>query len=161
MWTDYYSSRTQKASQALGYAYNCYQNQSTSKTRDCNVYTKTALAYTKDTNAGCPFDGQMCLKPDGNLLLDSGMLDSHDDFGLNSGPRFQFHVSRQCAPVATKNFTDIFIEADGSQWMRYKYGRSSNLTGSQDFVYKLPYNSTKRPVEYQELMTGPDYTITS
>lgn len=105
----------------------------------------------------------MCALPQGNLLLDTGLLDSHDYLGLNSGPRFQFQLTRHCGPLQTKNFTDIYTDkSDPSiQYMRYYYGKAFDGSGSTPYSYKLRLNNnTKSPSDINELMTGEDYTIT-
>ena len=47
-----------------------------------------------DTNASCPFDPKICKGPSGNLLIDTGLLDSLDDFGRNSPPTQRLKIRR-------------------------------------------------------------------
>lgn len=49
----------------------------------------------------------MCKETSTNLRLDTGYLDSHTDFGLNTIPnqRILWRNALHCAPVATKGFT--------------------------------------------------------
>jgi hypothetical protein len=119
------------------------------------------LPYTKSSNASCPFGDKLCVLAQGNLLLDTGYLDSHEYLGLNSGPRFQFQLKRQCAPLQTKNFTDVYTDqVDPSiQWMRYYYGEAFDGNSPTNYTYKLRFNNTKPPTDLNELMIGEDYTI--
>jgi hypothetical protein len=158
-WTDYYSARTQKASEYLSYAYKCYQNPDAPKSKECEIYTKGILPYTKNASASCPFDDAMCILPRGNLILDTGYLDSLHYLGLNSGPRFQLRLERHCAPLDQRNHTDVVTdESDPSiQWMRYFYG--ANLDG-KPYSYRLRLNDSKTPLNPDDLMIGADYTIT-
>jgi len=119
------------------YALRCYTNTSTSE--DCNLYIKTQLPTIVDRNAGCPFKSEMCKSQSGNLVVDSGFLDSHNDLGVNSAPedRFQIRLIHQCAPLVTEGFTNISNTSSGPI-QRYWYG---NLNwGLANHTYQMPVN---------------------
>ncbi|KAF2127586.1 hypothetical protein P153DRAFT_387328 [Dothidotthia symphoricarpi CBS 119687] len=161
IWTEYFSSLNQKASEYLTYAHKCYQNQTGSVSKDCGIYVKASLPYTKDASAGCPFDAEMCTLPQGNLILDSGYLDSYKDFGLNSGPQFLFRLKRHCAPLETDGYSEAFTDQSDPplQWMRYYYGTS--LGGLQPYTYRIRTNVTEPTIDVDALFSEADYKITS
>ncbi len=70
---------------AENYARQCYTSASVGVS--CGIYVKKQLPLAVvDTNASCPFDDKLCKNVAGNLLIDTGMLDSHDDLGRNTPP---------------------------------------------------------------------------
>lgn len=164
VWTDFVFARTQRASLYLNYAYNCYQNQPSSNPKDCNTYIKTTLPYTKEFNATCPFDEEICISSKQNLWLDTGLLDSYQHLGLNEGPRFQLRLARHCAPLTTANYTEIYVdEAEPLRpWLRYNYGPvGTNENNATRLGIKLRFEAPRVPASAQELLWGDGYKITS
>ena len=87
------------------YARQCYATTATGVS--CDTYVRrNLLPALVDTNADCPFDPKLCKNPSGNLFLDTGLLDSHRDFGLNTpeNRRIQFRRTFHCAPLATDGY---------------------------------------------------------
>ncbi|KAI7783640.1 hypothetical protein LA080_011568 [Diaporthe eres] len=89
--TKYNPYRSRTIQQAATYARECY-GAGSSGLVECNTFVQRTLAAVIDQNAWCPFANSICKSTTGNILLDSGLMDSHRDFGFNSPPdqRFQY-----------------------------------------------------------------------
>jgi len=87
------------------YVSNCLtQNQTLP---ECNTFKRQRFNWTS-TRAPCPFGEEMCLGPaNGALQLDTGLLDSRDDFGINGdkNERISYRRVSTCIPITTQNFT--------------------------------------------------------
>lgn len=79
------------AQQAANYAQECYGANSSGLV-ECDTFVRRTLPTVITRNASCPFADSICKSTTNNIMLDSGMLDSHHDFGFNSPPdqRFQY-----------------------------------------------------------------------
>ncbi len=118
---------------AENYARQCYTS-STIKSVSCSTFVRSQLPPALvDTNASCPFDAKICKKSWGNLLIDTGFLDSHYDFGRNTPPnqRLQYRRRVHCAPLATENYRfRTYDDIQNQSYTTYYYGRSQNVNGS-------------------------------
>jgi hypothetical protein len=115
----------QKAAENLAYAQQCYQLEDHELPDNCRVTTIPALPYKIDRNASCPFSAGMCKLPSGNLLLDTGVLDSYQHFGLNMGPHVTVQVKEHCGPLVTAGRSNSSIDQErggGTNYTRYYYG---------------------------------------
>lgn len=157
--SNFYLASTQKASEYLSYAYKCYHSEANAL-QGCTTYTQPRLPYTSDTTAACPFDPKICRLTEQNVELDTGYLDGHEHFGLNSGPKFQFRLARRCAPLQTENYTEVFEDPSDAQrrWLRYYYGRSRD--GKRPYSHCLRMNTTLPLNAEMDLLIGEDYRIT-
>ncbi|KKY13326.1 hypothetical protein UCDDS831_g09109 [Diplodia seriata] len=61
------------------YAQQCYTNDT--NTANCNNFIKPRLEYLVQRNASCPFGADMCKLSNGNIFIDTGLLDFNDDLG--------------------------------------------------------------------------------
>lgn len=139
------------------YAQQCYTNDTS--TANCNKYVKPRLDARIQRNASCPFDADMCKLPDQNVLLDTGLLDFNDDFGVNLPPkwRFQYRQTMHCAPIVTDGYKEAFPE------------KNETWYGDEDRTWKKPAhtvyyygqapfeNVTNATYEYQTDI--PDMTV--
>lgn len=89
--TKYNPYRSRMVQQAASYARECYGADSSGLV-ECNTFVQRTLAAAINQNASCPFADSICKSTTGNIMLDSGLMNSHHDFGLNSPPdqRFQY-----------------------------------------------------------------------
>lgn len=158
-WTEYYSALTQRSSQYLSYAYRCYRNQTEVIPADCNLYTLPTLPYSVDTNAACPFNASICKMAQGNILFDSGYLDSYEHLGLNDGPRFGLRLKRQCAPLVTEGYMQTDNNTSNPT-VQYSYGPSRSANKTRLFTHALPLQPKGDLHENEDLLFGEDYTIT-
>jgi hypothetical protein len=125
----------QKLTEFTMYAKQCYGEARVPLPKGCDTFVASVLPYTLNLNASCPFANEMCKSTTGNLLLDSGDLNSLDHLGLNLGPRFLLRHQTHCAPLNTQNFTEIHTDAQdpSERFMRYKYGSVDN----RNFLYQV------------------------
>ncbi|KAF3026533.1 hypothetical protein E8E14_013770 [Neopestalotiopsis sp. 37M] len=128
--------QAQTLSSASNYALSCY-SQNTSSTESCHSMVKPSLTYTVDADAPCPF-GLTCLDNNIGIKLDSGIIDSHMDLGINSPlerrswTRYQYGAPPQ--------------ETDGD-YLNYTY-EASNDAYNDDQVMRPYYNVQKGSAEY-------------
>ncbi|KAF2691131.1 hypothetical protein K458DRAFT_438815 [Lentithecium fluviatile CBS 122367] len=110
----------------------------------CQTFMKPRLPYTVDINSSCPFSDKICRRTSGNILLDTGLLDSSEDFGINAGPRFRVRMKRHCAPLTTNGFSHVYTDPEhpADKFMRYTYGRANYTIVANEaenaFVYEVP-----------------------
>ncbi|KAI1344685.1 hypothetical protein F5Y15DRAFT_1042 [Xylariaceae sp. FL0016] len=120
-------------------ATQCYENSSTSSL-SCGTFVKPRLNLHLDKNISCPF-GDLCASQWGNLQLDTGLLDSHEDLGLNApkNERFSLREVSQCAPLRTDGYTDQWNISDDRSYTRYWYGQvlfNFTYMASNDAIYE-------------------------
>ncbi|KAK7970041.1 hypothetical protein PG988_009114 [Apiospora saccharicola] len=108
---------------------------------DCGTYVKKRMPFTITTNASGPFDPSICTRTNGSLLLDTGYMDSHEDFGINA-PRKDRWLFRKTTPE--------------SLYRRYFYG--SNIVDDTNLTYEYPdlYEARKRSNASEK---RDDYTL--
>ncbi|KAH9894506.1 hypothetical protein F4778DRAFT_794546 [Xylariomycetidae sp. FL2044] len=146
---------TESLSNAANYVQQCYTG--AKGTVGCGRFAKPRLPTTLNTSAACPFPEEMCRSPSRNIRLDTGFLDSHKDFGLNSPPdqRVLWRKVLQCAPLVTKGFS--------KQETLASYKVTSYYYGAR-FPYDYLYRSESVQLQYarvlsQELELTPVYDI--
>lgn len=83
--------RSRIIQQAANYAQDCYGADS-ARLVECNTFVQKTLPTVITRNVSCPFTDSICKSTTENIMLDSGLMDSHHDFGFNSPPdqRFQY-----------------------------------------------------------------------
>lgn len=126
------------ATNAYTYASQCYNQTVKNKPVQCNKFMLPYLPHTIDSNSSCPFAEDLCRIDRGNLLLDSGKLDSSQHLGLNIGPRFTLQYRTHCAPLQTSGYTDIVMDPSTSKRMQvYRYGSRGGPFRNQSYVYAV------------------------
>ena len=68
---------------SLQYAQSCYFEQSTGSS-NCDTFQSSAQNYTVLHNETCPFAARLCRPEVGTLTLDTGLLSTHTDLGINT-----------------------------------------------------------------------------
>ncbi|KAK8088380.1 hypothetical protein PG997_003341 [Apiospora hydei] len=146
---------------AANYAQQCYAINGPPSPLDCGTYVKKNMLFTTTANASCPFDPSICTRTNSSLLLDTGLMDSHDDFGINapSNERWQFRKTVHCSPLVTNGFTSQYNETSGAPWKLYHYGK--NLAEGLNWTYQYPdkYGSTRKGVNISR--SNFDYTLST
>ena len=112
---------------ADNYARQCYAS-NPAGSLGCDTFVRKQVPTTVITNASCPFSGDICKNSTANLRLDTGFLDSHEDFGLNTPEeqRFQYRRLVQCAPLTTEGYKSQFNMSADRSYTRYHYGPSTH-----------------------------------
>ncbi|KAK4227821.1 hypothetical protein QBC38DRAFT_443448 [Podospora fimiseda] len=136
------SEVSKRRDKALAYSQQCYPSgnvaalTSSRETRtgifDCGSYVVGRLPIkTIDMNAPCPFRGGICASNSSNLLLDTGLIDSHTHLGINapSNERLKFRQVLRCAPLQTEGYT-ISGAGNYSNYTSYHYGFSKGANRS-------------------------------
>ncbi|KAI0101019.1 hypothetical protein GGR51DRAFT_575138 [Nemania sp. FL0031] len=142
VFTDYTPYLADFLSQAAIYASQCYGS-SSSSALGCGIFVKPYLkAKTINANAPCPFPS-LCKTADSNLFLDTGLLNSHHDFGINAPEkeRFLFRMTLACAPLKSEGYSKSYNVSQDRSYTQYFYGRGVNtnytLAASNDVFYEL------------------------
>lgn len=115
------------------YATQCYTQTGTSGV-GCGMFTKPRLPVAVDTSAPCPF-GDLC-STSTSLLLDTGLLDSHTDLGVNAPVNERFSERRvlQCAPLKIGGYSDQFNVSSDRSYTRYYYGSQGEFGTNYTFM---------------------------
>jgi hypothetical protein len=98
--------------EAATYVRQCYGGNTTSLA--CGVYNRRSLAFTTNPNATCPFASGLCIFNDKSAFsMDTGLIDSHSDLGINAPPehRIKFRRLTTCAPVHAKQWGTVVNES--------------------------------------------------
>ncbi|KAL9618940.1 MAG: hypothetical protein Q9160_006404 [Pyrenula sp. 1 TL-2023] len=104
-------------------------------------------------NSTCPFPGleKIYLRGTGNLRIDTGLLDSHDDLGINARPtdRVRYQNLVECAPLITDGYTRRFTSANNTgqdNVVEYLYGgiiQDYDTIPSTNVSYRYPLDATE------------------
>jgi hypothetical protein len=138
--------------QALDYLGACYNK--TENLARCNTYAKQALHIANVSYVQCPFPG-MCTNHSA-IRIDTGLLDSNIDFGINTGPPARVLLQKilTCAPLATHRF---FTEhAMPANFSREFYGREP-FTDEQQYEWFLG-SMTNDLAKLKSTIRGSNYT---
>jgi hypothetical protein len=135
----------EKATKFLNYGMNCYTN--STHTDGCNTYIKPRLPLVSSRGIPCPFGDGICKSDSDNLMMDTGLLDSLEDLGINTAPkhRFQIRMVHQCAPLKTQGYTRDFNDSEYGAVKRYMYGGVATVKGNINFTYEVPENNAYLP----------------
>jgi hypothetical protein len=114
---------SQQLQAAATYAKQCYRA-NTTRAFECGTFIRNRLTSTTQRDAACPFRDSICKSNDKNVILDTGLLDSHEDYGLNtpSSERFQHRRVLHCAPLKTEAFKTTYNISANKSFTRYNYG---------------------------------------
>ncbi|KAI3320180.1 hypothetical protein HD806DRAFT_547375 [Xylariaceae sp. AK1471] len=124
------------------YAQQCYSNIS-SGSLGCDTFVHQALPPSKLTlNATCPFSASLCRSQDSTVVIDSGFLDSHEHFGVNSpsDERVQLRLVLSCAPLTSEGRKLTTTGPSDQLFTKYYYGSSSRGNES-GFTYEFANNA--------------------
>ncbi len=145
----------EQVNNAANYARRCYSNNSAGYL-GCGNFVRNKLTFSVDTRASCPFQNEVCRKSSTNLRLDTGYIDSHGDFGLNTPPdqRIQWRNVLHCAPLATDGFKGSQNSTSLGNLTFYDYGPVISSTINHTYV------AQSVEAQYAPLLS-PDMYITS
>ncbi|KAF2138395.1 uncharacterized protein K452DRAFT_277538 [Aplosporella prunicola CBS 121167] len=127
----YFSSMSQYVDSWTKYAEECYMG--SSGMQNCDAYTKQRLPTKIYRNASCPFEEDMCKLKFGNIVFDTGYLDSNSDLGINApaNERILFRRVSSCAPLETEGFQDSFqMSGENFNHTRYNFGKAMDGLGT-------------------------------
>lgn len=133
---------------AASYANNCYGEKS-NNTAQCGTYVKPQITWATTENATCPFprEDNCLISSTSAYQMDTGLLDSHADLGLNakSSDRISIRKIATCAPLATAPYLEAYnlTVADG---LIDKY-IAVNIGPSPGSPYTFSLNTHKQYVD--------------
>ncbi|KAK1750366.1 hypothetical protein QBC47DRAFT_407024 [Echria macrotheca] len=145
---------TSQIQSAANYVAQCYGSDSAD---GCDTFVKRRLPIEIDQNAACPFDESICKSRDKNLVIKTGLLDSHDDLGINSRPedRFKFRRVFSCAPLVTEGHKSDTTDKYGNPAVGYNY--QSNT--SRNFTYVWPNETAYIRADYDVGVSAAFYAF--
>ncbi|GJD02484.1 hypothetical protein ColKHC_11309 [Colletotrichum higginsianum] len=112
---------------ASNYAQQCYPGSTATGALGCDTFVRKHIPFSIQANGSCPFtnDG-VCRSNNSNIILETDLIDSHHDLGINAPPsqRFYFRRRYHCAPLETEGRTTIIKAPDLRNYTRYHYGQS-------------------------------------
>lgn len=141
---------SQKTFAAANYAQQCYAANATG-VFGCNYFTVSRLPTTVDVDAPCPFTQNICRNNDGgNIRLDTGYLNSHDHFGINtpSQERILFRQVMQCAPLTTIGF-ESNETIRSLNYTEYDYGPAIQWTRGNASLLNWTYSTPNVEHQYE------------
>lgn len=99
---------------ATTYAQLCYEGEA-QNLLDCYQYVQPSISVSEVDNASCPFPSNTCVYgATGAYSLDSGLIDSHADLGLNArkSQRVQYRKVTTCSPLNINGYTQELNDTD-------------------------------------------------
>ncbi|KAF2140483.1 uncharacterized protein K452DRAFT_309634 [Aplosporella prunicola CBS 121167] len=142
------------------YAKQCYEGNGTAQ--ECSTYVKKELPATIYSNMSCPFPGneKICLQSSTNLRIDTGLIDSHDDLGMNAAPadRFAFRRVVDCAPLVTEGYARQRNGSDNrtqDATIEYYYGDRRHWLPYDDANFTYVYSASSK----DNYNMNADYTL--
>ncbi|KAK4160457.1 hypothetical protein QBC43DRAFT_359640 [Cladorrhinum sp. PSN259] len=132
---------------SISYAERCYPSNVTgfSDCKDSSYYVQARLPFSVDKSAGCPFEKKLCASSNSNIMIDTGLIDSHTHLGINTPPnsRFQLRRTMHCAPLKTEGYRSPFMSANNRLFINYLYGAAQNASHLSTFQYPDPTDVLK------------------
>ncbi|KAL9112017.1 MAG: hypothetical protein Q9227_003637 [Pyrenula ochraceoflavens] len=155
-YKDYVPYSNEIAIASAAYAQQCYVVEDEPGNQQCFGYVKSQLPMTVLLNASCPFPGRraICLRETSNVHIDTGIIDSHRDLGVNAPPsdRVGIRFTHQCAPLKTKGYTQQKKSSKTTgvdNILEYLYGgrvaQVGNTNTSSQVTYEYPIQPQRAP----------------
>ncbi|KAI8954984.1 hypothetical protein F4801DRAFT_530677 [Xylaria longipes] len=145
------------ATSAAVQASQCYTNNPGGITSPaCKTFINPRLVGNVDRNATCPF-GDLCRSKFDNIFFDTGLLDSHKDFGINAPEeeRFSWRQTMHCAVLRTDGHQNLVNISQDRSYIQYLYG---DKPGS-NFTYLASNDSDYLSRTVADSTAFADYTI--
>ncbi|KAL5326516.1 hypothetical protein ACEPPN_004202 [Leptodophora sp. 'Broadleaf-Isolate-01'] len=152
--TDFNVHQRVNADLSKSYVRDCLSGYQSSP--ECNIFKKRDIPYLSRNNATCPFSAEMCLgAPNTSLRLDSTLLDSNHDLGINSEKkdRVQYRKVTTCSPVTTSGYTkngSSVLNGRGYNYTAAYYGTNNMMNSTREQYGGLP-NATYVHNDYKDL----------
>ncbi|KAH7113242.1 hypothetical protein B0J11DRAFT_595485 [Dendryphion nanum] len=154
----------QRSTAYSNHALQCYTD--VANPEDCRMYAKPWITTTINRNATCPFADTMCKSKTGNMVIDSGYIDSNYDLGINrpEDERFQMRYVHHCAPIVSQGHKTILNRSNDVPVAQYWYGNATYSKGFQGytgFTYEVLKNYTNLdlPGYTSAVSARPEYEL--
>lgn len=138
---DSYLRMTMAASQE--YVQTCLSG---SELPECNTFKQRQLYWTS-ANISCPFDNLCLGAENGSFYMDTGVLDSRDDFGINGRDkeRIQFRKNTTCVPIKSDGYM-----VEGNSSIDFDGYFSSGSSGTAAFNYTAAFYGPMIPEQFAD-----------
>ncbi|KAH9907560.1 hypothetical protein F4778DRAFT_799859 [Xylariomycetidae sp. FL2044] len=157
---------------SASYAQQCYQDAQLQKQPSrCQEshFVKRQIHGNVNLNAACPFSSAICRTEGSNLEIDTGLIDSDSDIGINtpSEERLQFREVLQCAPLITEGRKAAYNATQDRPFQRYYFGKPLTRLRPDAFValdedtitYQYPDSSATQAELLAQNYAWADYTL--
>jgi hypothetical protein len=127
------SYEQQRVTASEQYLQSCIKGQESLP--ECNRFQLLRLNWTSET-VPCPFQ-DLCLgPPNSSLRMDTGLLDSREDLGINGGENDRVKLRRTvtCSPITTKGYT-----RSGTTSLDYRVFNRNNTFGHTTINYTAAF----------------------
>lgn len=140
---------------------DCYDVTGTTPSKHCNSPGRRIVNWTSDITDTCPFGNVSCLSTH-SLILDSGLVDSHIDLGINARRenRISFRKTMECAIPDLTDYTANFDRNNVSAVLNtpyYHMSRSGAAAGSIGNAIDAYLESVSNLTMWQAIFLGMSY----
>lgn len=147
---------TQQFQSFFNYAQDCYAARLSDGR--CGSFIKGQLNSVVNRNASCPFRSEMCRSQYGNIEIDTGLIDTNFDLGVNA-PKDKGVLLRRvinCSPLVTEGYS-INANMSGRIFTSYYYGPDF-LNGGSEVNYTYRHAQAEGP-GFGILSTASEYDL--
>ena len=105
---EYIAKRERDVQLSLEYAQSCYMSPPDWYwASTCGTYPISRLNWTTSFNDSCPFESKVCSQDAATMILDTGIIDSHEDLGINAQKQDRLGYRRvtQCTVLNNEQYT--------------------------------------------------------
>jgi hypothetical protein len=157
-WTGQTVQNMAKSSHLTQY---CYNATGTTAAMHCNSPGRRFVDWTFNTTDTCPFGNVSCLSTR-SLILDSGLVDSHVDLGINTRMenRIAFRKTLTCAVPDLKDYTTVFNRNNVTAVMSTPYYHMSKpgiTVGAVGNATSAYLDSVSSSTTWQAISLGRSY----
>lgn len=131
---------------SANYASSCYTGSRSPGA--CRTFIRDTLPFKITRKTPCPFPGKdrICHSSEGAIRLDSGLLNSHFDLGINSPPsaRFLYRAVNECVPLRSEGFTYL-NSSTSPKTLQFRYGSNPKTckTDRDGCTWELNFGEAK------------------
>lgn len=128
---------SQATASHVAYAQRCYMG--AGNPTDCQQYVKPRIPLNVTRGQPCPFEDKMCKSP--AMTVDTGLMNSNMDLGLNLPSQHQFNlkVRYACAPIHSDNYTSIHNQTRFPALPLVKYHLGKSFDPDADYIYQASW----------------------
>lgn len=148
-----YSSKLTTAS--VSYVQQCYGDNTSVKAPECSTFIAKRIPQIVTRGINCPFPGndEICIHTSDGLRIDTGLISSHDHFGINApvADRFSYRNILECAPLRVNKYKQTRAWASdnttSNPMVRLLYGAIEDKY-NDSITFEWPLHPTAGLMEY-------------
>ena len=126
---EFIAKKEQDIQLSLEYARECYMSQdSNMSSSNCGTFQRPLLYWTTIQNGSCPFGSKTCLDSLDTMVIDTGLINSHNNLGINAdyNDRLSYRRVTNCTILNDTAFMTGSINQTVTGWINQTDG-----TGTQ------------------------------